>query len=131
MKYCTVCGLQNEADDRFCANCGATLQNATQPQNAARGVAEQSVAPGYPPQSQWGTPGYPPQPQWGTPGYAAPSTAYWPDVQDEATSGGRSFAVCFKKYCRFQGRATRGEFWSWMGLERLDQPVFLRVVRVV
>ncbi|MBQ9126451.1 MAG: DUF805 domain-containing protein, partial [Thermoguttaceae bacterium] len=120
MKRCEKCGKQNETDDLFCADCGASLLSLS---GGEPGYPPQSQngEPGYPPQSQNGAPGYPPQSQGWTPGYPSQplNTALWPNAQDEATSGGRSFLVCFQKFCCFRGRATRGEFWSWTGWNAL------------
>ena len=131
MKRCEKCGKQNETDDLFCADCGASLPSLSggepgyppQSQNGAPGYPSQPQGwtPGYPSQPQGWTPGYPSQPQGWTPGYPSQplNTALWPNAQDEATSGGRSFLVCFQKFCCFRGRATRGEFWSWTGWNAL------------
>ena len=97
-----------------------------QPQPQAWGQAPQ----GYPQQQAWNqaSQGYPYQPQgpanfdWAAQqqfmaqqaAIYGGDTYLWPETPDfKPKNFGDTLSICFSKYCRFQGRATRSEYWQF------------------
>ena len=85
---------------------------------------------GYPQQQAWNQApqGYPYQPQgpadldWAAQqqfmaqqaAIYGGDTSLWPETPDfKPKNFGDTLSICFSKYCRFQGRATRSEYWQF------------------
>lgn len=128
--FCTGCGTKSSvADQKFCDNCGASLQPA----------ATQNVppAPGFPP-APLGAP-VPPQPIYsGAPqgGFGAPSAPapnfggqnYYGDPgRISSLNFFQSIKYCFAHYFVGKDRAVRSEYWYFY----LGYIIYTRIVDVM
>lgn len=111
--YCPHCGAPINDGSAFCGSCGTNLKAGAAPTNP------QPQAQPYQPPQQPQQPQYQ-RPQYQTPPIPLPTPPYQQqagyagnnDTRPVVSVGfGEAIALFFRKYAKFNGRATRKEFW--------------------
>ncbi|MBQ9148957.1 MAG: DUF805 domain-containing protein [Oscillospiraceae bacterium] len=125
MLFCKQCGSQYENGTAFCPVCGAATGEQAQAQPVYAQPQPQYAPPAQPqyapPQPQYAPPQ--PQPYYQQPQYAPPAQPYAQPNPYGAPQGvvnplaaqkvgfGEAIKLFFQKYAKFEGRASKSEFW--------------------